>query len=100
MDQGKTSIDNLLLLCHGHHVAVHEGGFSVALEEGEREGEPVFRDPRGRVIAPAPEPPRLRGDAMASLERQQKIDGILIDRRTSLPLWDGSSLDLGSAVER
>jgi hypothetical protein len=28
-DGGETSIDNLVLVCHAHHVALHEGGFAI-----------------------------------------------------------------------
>ena len=50
---GHTRLDNLVLLCRHHHRAIHEAGFSVALETGRF----VFRDPRGAPIAEAPAPP-------------------------------------------
>jgi hypothetical protein len=28
-DHGPTSLDNLILLCHRHHHAVHEGGWTI-----------------------------------------------------------------------
>ncbi|MBK6520075.1 MAG: DUF222 domain-containing protein [Polyangiaceae bacterium] len=52
---GQTSIDNLVLVCHAHHVALHEGGFSV---ERGAEGL-VFRDPDGVVIVATPRPPAV-----------------------------------------
>jgi hypothetical protein len=72
---GKTSLDNLILLCRRHHRLVHEGGFGV---------EPVadeviqFTRPDGRVIA---EHPRLP-DARA-------IDGL----RNSIPGARGQPID-------
>jgi hypothetical protein len=33
VDGGVTSLDNLVLLCRGHHRAVHEGGFTVRRHE-------------------------------------------------------------------
>jgi hypothetical protein len=49
---GRTSIDNLVLVCHAHHVALHEGGFSV--ERGA--GGLVFRGPDRVAIDAAPCP--------------------------------------------
>src|SRR5690606_23615238 len=48
---GETVQANLLLLCRRHHVAAHEGAFTV---EGEACGELVFRDAGGKVIEAAP----------------------------------------------
>src|SRR5690606_13215087 len=48
---GETVKENLLLLCRRHHVAAHEGAFSV---EGEVCGGLVFRDAGGEVIEAAP----------------------------------------------
>jgi hypothetical protein len=48
---GETVKENLLLLCRRHHVAAHEGAFTI-------DGDPcdvlVFRDASGQVIDPAP----------------------------------------------
>jgi hypothetical protein len=41
---GPTSLANTLLLCHGHHVCVHEGGFRV---ERDAYGEPPSSIPPG-----------------------------------------------------
>jgi len=59
----------------------------------------IFLDPRGRLIETTSRRPRLEGDALATLEHDQQHQGIAIDRRTSLPRWDGSPLRLGLAVE-
>lgn len=43
---GKTDLENLVSLCHHHHVCVHEGGITV-----HREGSGwVFRHPDGRPV--------------------------------------------------
>ena len=31
-DGGRTALDNLVLLCRRHHLAVHEGGFRVTVD--------------------------------------------------------------------
>jgi hypothetical protein len=48
---GETVQENLLLLCRRHHVAAHEGAFTI---DGEPTGILVFRDARGQLIDPAP----------------------------------------------
>jgi hypothetical protein len=86
---GETSLSNTLLLCDRHHRLVHEGGFRV---EHDAQGEPVFRDPDGRLLAPAPAPMPVGNDPCLELT------AVAIDRQTSLPHWDGRPLELGAAV--
>jgi hypothetical protein len=38
-DGGKTAMSNLVLLCPGHHLQLHEGNLSVAIREGKLEFE-------------------------------------------------------------
>ena len=92
---GETSLSNTTLLCWFHHHEAHEGGFRI--ERGD-DGQLVFFDPIGRPIQPAPAPPLLEGNAIATLVAEQRNAGIAIDRRTSLPDWDGRPLDLDGAV--
>jgi hypothetical protein len=49
-DAGETALPNLVLLCTGHHAAVHEGTLSV----GVRAGKIVFEAADGRRLGPAP----------------------------------------------
>ena len=79
---GATSKDNTVLLCHHHHVAVHEGGFSIE----HTDAGPRFRDPAGRIIpavppAATPAAPTYIGDPRCNL-----ID------------WDGSRANIRDAV--
>ena len=48
---GRTSLDNLLLLCSFHHRLVHEGGFTVALTDGVNV---EVRGPSGSLLAASP----------------------------------------------
>ena len=48
---GPTTLSNLTLLCHRHHRAVHEEGFSV---ERRSDGELTFLWPNGRIIPSKP----------------------------------------------
>ena len=60
-DDGETALDNLVLLCRRHHLAVHEEGFGITLDAA---GEAQFTWPDGRPF-PAPPPPPWAGAALA-----------------------------------
>ena len=82
-DGGATRLDNLVLLCRGHHRAVHEGGFRVAAEEGRAL---VFRRPDGERIPHAP--PAID---VADFADVQSV--------SPPPTWDGSPLDVAWAID-
>lgn len=86
---GATRLDNLVLLCRRHHVLVHEGGFSLAVENGEV----VVRRPDGRVVEQAPAIRALREDGRAAIQRKHEALGICIDARTGIPGWGGERAD-------
>jgi predicted restriction endonuclease len=46
---GETSLPNLVLLCTGHHAAVHEGTLSVGVHAGK-----IVFEAAGRQLGPAP----------------------------------------------
>jgi hypothetical protein len=77
---GATDLENTVLLCHRHHVALHEGGFRLE----RRAGALCFLDPEGHVIPHTP-PALPSAGGLASLESDQAARGISIDRRTGLP---------------
>lgn len=76
---GETALRNLVLVCHGHHVALHEGELTVALHDGV----PIFRDPTGAVVPNVPAPSTVDPTA-DSLRITRLANGTTIDRRTSL----------------
>jgi hypothetical protein len=91
---GPTSLANTLLLCHRHHVAVHEGGFRVERITGVG-GKPVetrFFDALGRTIPRVPSPPQLA--AACTVAATTAVD----DAKVALPRWNGHGLDLPAAI--
>lgn len=93
---GETKIGNLVLLCRRHHRCVHEEGYRVTARP---DGTFQFVRPDGRVLSDAPAPPELPGDAMAALARSLTEVGVDLELLGSEPLWDGSRLDLGEAID-
>jgi hypothetical protein len=87
---GKTSLANLVLLCPGHHLQVHEGNLSVAVRDGKLE----FHNRFGLKLEPVPE----RSDDFEAIDRwlhttEPGFDG------AGTPVWDGSRLHLGVAID-
>ena len=82
---GETKLDNLISLCPAHHQLIHEGGFTVAIENGA----PVFRTPNKTTLPAAPQPPR-DVSAETSRRRLREIGSKRrIGPRTGLTGWDG-----------
>ena len=54
--QGRTDLDNLILVCRLHHVAVHEGGYRLDRRPGEPGANPdfTFVDPAGNPVLRLP----------------------------------------------
>jgi hypothetical protein len=89
-DGGKTAASNLVLLCPGHHLQVHEGNLSVQV----REGKLVFENRRGLKLEPVP----ARCADFEEIERWLHTSELGFDR-AGTPVWDGSHLHLGVAVD-
>jgi hypothetical protein len=91
---GKTSVDNLALLCSRHHLLVHEGGW--LMERGEQ-GACLFVAPDGaRVEAAAP--PAITCDTLTWLQEWADERGLDLGPNANLPLWDGTRPDYDLAV--
>jgi hypothetical protein len=87
---GRTSLSNLVLLCPGHHLQVHEGNLTVAVRAGKLE----FQNRYGLKLDPVPG----RSDDFDAIERwlhttEPGFDG------AGTPVWDGSRLHLGDAID-
>ena len=93
---GPTTLSNLALLCHRHHRAVHEEGFSV---ERRRDGELTFRWPNGRIIRDVPASPAPPAAAVDALRAKHEARGIHVDALTSMPGGLGDRLDVGYAID-
>jgi hypothetical protein len=65
---GETKIDNLVLLCPGHHRLVHEGRVSVLRRA---DGQLVFRRPDGQPVPTVPSPIRGRCGELRARNRRQ-----------------------------
>jgi uncharacterized protein DUF222/HNH endonuclease len=92
---GPTSLPNLALLCSTHHRFVHEGGFGL---RRDADGNLVFTDPRGKLLATTPAPRELDGGADA-LAACNEDGGLEIDAQTGFPGWDGERMDYLWAVD-
>jgi len=85
IDGGRTSLDNLMLLCPRHHTWVHEGG--IAVERGE-DGDVIFRRPNGRRIELVP-PNTWSGNGASPFGVSGRV----------LRCWDGTPLNLGYVID-
>ena len=93
MHGGETTKANLLALCTFHHRLVHEGGFTIELDEA---GEPLFLAPDREVIPFIPRPARAPDDPIAVLEAAHAE--LAIDEETGLTSWDGTPVDYRACV--
>ena len=92
---GATSLANTALLCHHHHICVHEGGFHM---ERDAHGALSFADPDGRPIPAAPVPPSLDEPPLAAFARAERERGLTLTDDTSLIHRDFRRPDLAAAA--
>ncbi len=96
-DGGETKLSNLVLLCRRHHRLLHEGGFSLRMDD---QGAVGFYNPRGRLLERSPAPPVVVGDDDArELIEHLEDAGILITGDESIPAWNGEPMDLRYVME-
>ena len=93
---GPTTLSNLALLCHRHHRAVHEMGYTV---ERRSDGSLRFGRPDGRALPEVPAPAPVPADAVGTLRARHVAQGLAVDARTLRPNWLGEKLDLGWAID-
>jgi hypothetical protein len=87
-DGGETSLENLACLCSYHHLHLHEYGFTVVVDA---KAGLVFRDPRGRVIAPVPvaaAPPELGWPTIEAQNRELDLRAEVLPKG-----WNGAPVN-------
>ncbi|MEJ7604164.1 MAG: HNH endonuclease signature motif containing protein, partial [Kofleriaceae bacterium] len=92
-DGGETKLTNLVSMCSHHHRFVHEYGYRIEL----RDSEVVFRDPRGRIVEPAPCPESPDGRGWETIHHRNA--NLAIDEHTIACEWDGQRLNLIGCVD-
>jgi len=96
---GKTSLDNLVLLCRHHHRLLHQQLIEIVKRD---EGHFEFQLPSGREIPRAI--PHQFLDAYDPVEEELAIErehngiGVEIDNGTAVTLWQGERMDYSLAV--
>ena len=73
---------------------MHEGGFSVRMTDQRI---PQFTDPAGCKI-PAVGEKSFRGNVF-TLRRQNRNAGLDITPETTIPLWEGETMDTSMGIE-
>jgi hypothetical protein len=87
---GRTSLDNLVLLCGEHHRLLHRGGFGIVALGRQRFR---FRGTGTGATAATPVAPPTYGDAAALTSNRPDITPATIE-----PDWDGTGLHLHDTV--
>lgn len=92
LDGGPTDVSNLVLLCHRHHHAVHQGGYQVELTTtGAR-----WLRPDGSPLDDTAHAATLDGPGV--IEQNERL-GLPITPDTPVAKWDGSNLDVSWCLE-
>lgn len=89
---GRTSLDNLVLLCSFHHRLVHEGGFVLAVREGTEvtvHAPDGTRLPAVPVLAPDPGAVEWVDDGWSSDSTSTPVP---------FPAWDGEPVDYDATL--
>jgi len=79
---GRTSLDNLVMLCSFHHRQIHEGGFSIKLAAN---GRVEVRAPGGAILSAVSRVPDDAGGVV-----WQSDPG---EAHIATPTWDGDPVD-------
>jgi len=87
---GRTSLENLVLLCSAHHRQIHEGGYSLRLGT---DGGVEVRTPRGGTLAAQPTLAPDLGSVDWWSDWWGGSSGTPIDAWTATPSWGGERPD-------
>ena len=86
IEDGKTELPNLLLLCRRHHRMVHEGGYTISRA---RDGTWIFTRPNGSTVELPERPPSSHEDL-----RADGADARIAERDPLAPEGAGEGIDL------
>ncbi|MGE3836187.1 MAG: DUF222 domain-containing protein [Acidimicrobiia bacterium] len=92
VNDGPTSLDNLVLVCTFHHRLLHEGGWTVSGHPGI---DLRFHRPDGTTLAAAP----ARQAVGPGLVERHRQAGLAITPSTAVSRWAGDRLDLAATVD-
>ncbi|MEW5980130.1 MAG: DUF222 domain-containing protein [Acidobacteriota bacterium] len=92
-NQGETSLTNCILLCRGHHWAVHEGGFRM---EGRAPGGLAFFYPDGKPMPGIPAPFKAPSNPLEAFrDRHRAWPGYRRQHQRAVLGWGGHGLRAG-----
>lgn len=90
---GATDLENLVLLCRRHHMAIHEEGFTVIPSKDPAQAHCQFHRPDGVLIPPQPEL-----DPGPVWDEFPDWPGVPIDQDSIRPGWRGEPFSLADSV--
>ena len=95
---GPTKLDNLVLVCAGHHRMIHEGALEVGFgEAGKLEFRTRSVAGRRRTLEAAPTL-RMSAAELDELERWFADADARLDPSVNFPRWDGTPMDLDDSL--
>lgn len=94
---GETKLSNLVALCTHHHRLLHEGGFTMELDE-PRGREARFFAPGGAEIPRAHVPAEAPAEPGRAFAERHGALGVAIDEDTGMTWWDGRAPDYRACV--
>ena len=100
-DGGETSLDNLVTLCRYHHRQLHQGSYTITVEqpnEGNAEPLLVFFTTTGRRIETSFFP-QFPAQSSVSAQDDMKTLAPDVDSNTCVTQWAGESCDYGMAMD-
>jgi hypothetical protein len=93
-DGGETSLDNLVHLCRFHHTQLHQGLFTIHVEESQI----VFSTPSGQRIE-ASIFPQFPAQSVVGAKEALHEAAPAVNARTCVTRWAGENCDYAMAID-